>query len=342
MSHGAKQRRHVIAGWATIGVVALVVLVVACAVVASRIEPEHRTYVLYVTDSGTLGTGDPVVLNGRKIGEVSAASVTNRNGAVQTRIEIAMLERYRDLPLPTDSIATVSAPGLFSGPRLVITYGSKPEVIDKGGELENTKPAPSEDQFSVIDGQLENAALQIDAIVELLDNKELMNMLQQDLASFRDSMDEVVAMLGEFEPGFAAPASLLQGRPEELQDLLANIRYGIGDVSELLDSLTAGLNDGSEQVDAIREQTDKAIAQLEKYADMSERAANTSRDTSVQRLFFKTRWLSAQLASMLRRGVSNPAAVADAPGRRRANEAFNGGDTALGPLGGDTDVETIR
>lgn len=342
MSDPDARRRNFVAGWVTMGLLAAVVLSVIAVVAVRGAAPAPRTYVVYVTDSGTLRDGDPVILSGRHIGSVTDTEVVSRDGTVQTRVEIEIFTRFRHLELPSNSRASIGAPGMVSGPRLYLFYGSSDELIEADGEIEDTSPAPPRDDMSVLGDQLENASRQIDALIAVLNDDELIGSLKAGLVAFRDSMEELSTRMEEFGPGGREVAGFLSSRPEQLADILAEVRYGIGDISGQLDRLAEALDGGADNLDAVRESTCEAIARLEGYGKLSADAAAQTDEPEMRDLFLRARWQSAEMAAMLRLAVENPAAAGDYPGAERRNRAFNGGKTVLEPFGGTTNVDDIK
>lgn len=340
MSKADKQqvRWNLTAGIVAMAVMAVLVLAVAGAVVAGSTESEAKHYAVYVTNAGTLGTGDPVFMNGRKIGEVDHVELVNRDGAVQARIEFLIYEEHKDLNLPVDSQAVVVGPGLISGPRLVLNYGRANEVVEPNGEFTDAVSAESVDQIAGFAESARSLEVLIQELEATFLAPEFLSSVANSIAELRTTMDELNARAAEYGPTLEELKGSLDGTAENLTEVRLQLTADTRDLADQLNQLRDALRDGEASVEEIDERTSNAINELGRYQALSNEAAELSHDPQMKQLFLRVRWESASLAAQLENARYNPGAAGSEPGGQRVREHFNGGRRVLEKLGGDTDV----
>jgi len=122
--------------------VALVVLGVGIFVLGEKnnlFSPKNEYFASFVSVSG-LNPGNPVQLNGVKVGSVKDIVLPEDPGKARIRVEISVDRRYAQR-VRTDSVARIQSLGLLGDKYVEITSGSPgAEVIASGAEIPSSEP----------------------------------------------------------------------------------------------------------------------------------------------------------------------------------------------------------
>lgn len=342
MTETLDHRRNVLAGWVSLAIGALAVAIVVAVLVYSGLRPGDKPFVMYVANSGTIGRGDPVLMNGRHIGRVTDAQVLRQDGEVLTRVDFVVFERYRDIRFPTNSKAAISAPGLSSGPSLILAMGDGGDAIEARGEFTQTSSASSSDVFTDLGRQVESADRQIAAIVRFFDDEEMIADIGQALVAFRNDVDAMADGFDAAQPELLAAVEGLNGAPGRIAEIRKALDEGSDGMTDNLRRMSRSLADSDGSFEDFERTTREATDSLHAYEQATSQAAELAKDPAHRDAFLRARWAAAELAAMADRAVSNPNAIGDEPGYWRAAQKFNGGDSPLAPFGGRTKLDESK
>ncbi|MCA8919201.1 MAG: MCE family protein [Planctomycetes bacterium] len=340
MSQPDAQQKH----WNTIaGIVAVVVLCVAAfltiaAVAINEVKEEPRQFAIYVKNAGSLGVGDPVYLNGRRVGRVEVVELVKREGNVLARVDFSLYDSVSDLEFPVDSKVIVVGPGLISGPRLVLGYGSTPEVVEAGGEFKDATAAEETDQISSMAESVRHFDKLITELEKTIGDPEFIEGIQGSVSLFRTTMDELVVRMNDLAPSLRSGREALDGTPERLEELRAELGQSTTDIGQQLNDLQQALDDGSSSMDELNERLTRVGVELREYQTLSEEASAMSSDGELKQMLLRARWEAASLAAQLDGARYDPSAAGGDAGAQRIRERFNGRKKALDRFGGDTDI----
>lgn len=133
----AENRAEVLAGAA---VLAAAVAFVLYAAGGDRLKAGGGTYPLTASFRSVEGisVGSDVRLAGVKVGTITSLTLNP-----QTYFADATISMRKDVALPTDSTILISSEGLLGGTFVEVQPGGSEEMLEPGGEIEDTQGAVS-------------------------------------------------------------------------------------------------------------------------------------------------------------------------------------------------------
>lgn len=339
MSADADTPGNLRTGWLTLGAAALALAALATWFGYRQAQDPPPRFVLYTTNAGTVNPGDPVVLNGRRVGRVLAAELVQREGGLQVRIEAELLPQFAKLQLSPDTAVTVTAPDLLRGPRLVLRPGQEEGTLKDRAELTHVTPADSTDAVTTYGRALMEAREDIRAVAAEYGSPEFLGTIRDRLAEVRLRLEQAEAVSREARVTMGNAAAVLDPLPEQLQKARADVQQATAELDRRLqqaDEQTARAPGALDDLAARLTDLHRGLQDLDAAVG---KAAQATRDPAVRGSLLEARWGSARLAAMMDLSRRNPGRAGDDAGAQAARARFNGGRDPLEPFGGKTKLD---
>lgn len=333
-----QKKWNLIAGIVAVAVLSVAALSIVVVVVVNEAMEAPRQFAIYVSNAGNLGVGDPVYLNGRRIGRVEDVELVNRDGSVLARVDFSLYDSVADLEFPVDSRVVVVGPGLISGPRLLLGYGSTGEVVEPGAEFTDAIAAEETDQTASMAEKVQMFDELITELEKTIGDPEFIEGIQGSVTLFRTTMDELVVRMNDLAPSLRNGKTALNGTPGRLDELRVELGQRTEGIGTQLNELQVALDDGSTSLNELNDRLTRVGAELREYQTLSEEASAMSGDGEFQQLILLARWEAASLAAQLDTARYDPSAASGDASKQRIRERFNGRKRVLDRFGGDTDI----
>jgi phospholipid/cholesterol/gamma-HCH transport system substrate-binding protein len=123
------KRNYVLVGGFVIAMLAA--LIVWIALLSGRTGPMDDYYIVYDNVMG-LKTGVEILYEGYPVGRIEDIRPVERDGRPAYRVDVGV---KRNWPIPVDSRAAITAPGLLASVVVDIRAGSSPERLSPGSEI---------------------------------------------------------------------------------------------------------------------------------------------------------------------------------------------------------------
>jgi phospholipid/cholesterol/gamma-HCH transport system substrate-binding protein len=207
----------------------------------------------------TLATGADVRIAGVRIGEVSATELVDGRGRVVLKIDPAY-------EIPEDSVATIMMSSLLGQNYLAIRYGTSPQVLSAGAQLQSAESADFNEILGEVqqlgeklnriadnfggfggDGEMGNLVSNLNALVT--DNRERIDTTMSNLQEITTKLNRSEGTLGKLinEDGLynelSGVVGQLRGAADEMsealggaRDLIAKVEAGEGTLGRLISS----------------------------------------------------------------------------------------------------------
>ena len=216
-------------------------IVISVAALTGRTGATDTYYTQYEDVTG-LKFGSQVLYMGFPVGQVESISPELENGALVFRLELALSERFKELKVPTDSVARMTSAGLLSAMAIDIRAGKshawlKPDDHIRGQPATDIFAAISETANALkrltetrLEPMLVNLDEYIDAIGRIMVNDggammRNLNIFSQTLADRGPELiDEVVALSASLKVTSDSLAKVLSpGNADKVDRVVDNV-----------------------------------------------------------------------------------------------------------------------
>ncbi|MDE7102791.1 MAG: MlaD family protein [Bacteroidales bacterium] len=184
---------------------------------------EYGYYAIYEHTHG-INVSSPVVLNGYKIGRVSAIDFVSPTDH-RIRVEMQILKKYQ---IPENSIASLESLGLLSGSGVVIHLGDATAVKMPGSAFATHEGADLMAQIAPIKDQLGNILVSVDSIlgsVRDVLHPGTVQSLSESFAALETSMKNLAALSGDAK-------TLLHDKKDDLAVIVSDLKNLSGTLSQ--------------------------------------------------------------------------------------------------------------
>lgn len=194
-------------------------LLVTIAVLAGRTGATDTYYTEYRNVTG-LAHGTQVLADGLPVGQVETIEPVREEGSWRYRLELSVRKGW---PIPEDSVAKVTAPGLLAATAIDIQGGESPALIEPGGTVPGEEPVNAFAVVSDVAGNLNDLTeTQIKPLLETL--AERLPIIVANLEAFSVQIQET----GQLASGLLSPENAAY-----VQRILANLEATSDNVSQL-------------------------------------------------------------------------------------------------------------
>ena len=129
------KRNYIVVG--AFVIMMLVALILWIALLSGRTGATDDYYIVYDNVMG-LKTGVEILYEGFPVGHIEGISPGEREGRRSYRVDVSV---KRDWPIPEDSVAEITAPGLLSAYVIDIQAGESRTLLEPGSEIEGREAA---------------------------------------------------------------------------------------------------------------------------------------------------------------------------------------------------------
>jgi phospholipid/cholesterol/gamma-HCH transport system substrate-binding protein len=231
----------------------------------------HRAYFKF---GGGLEPGAVARFGGIKAGSVRRVRV---DPADSTRIEIDF-SVARDIPLKTDSVATITSLGVLGDNYLELTTGTRQATLAPPGSVVKSQEAVSFTDLSDMAGELQPMVQQVlKKLNQRLDELQVTVARTNDLLSDRNranisaSLGRVSSMLAEDRPKLSATLDNFQTASARLAPLLSDLKKTVGQANEALAHIDAVVLDNRPDLRASISELRKTLVSASSVMDQLHR-----------------------------------------------------------------------
>jgi phospholipid/cholesterol/gamma-HCH transport system substrate-binding protein len=217
----------------------------------------------YYDNIAGLGTGNPVLYNGFRVGQVKNIEINKTTGKIEVRFSLD-----KGLEIPYDSKAVIANADLLGSKAIRIERGTKPQVVENGGTLTGEVEASLEERISTeilplkddIGGLINNLKQFVGWLNNTMDESagNKVDKILDDFATtsrnFSHSSYRVDTLLGTF-----------QATASNANKIVKNIRNQNETITRVMENtakFTDSLSSASSSVKAIVEETSSMIKNL--------------------------------------------------------------------------------
>jgi phospholipid/cholesterol/gamma-HCH transport system substrate-binding protein len=279
-----KRQEAAVGAFVLIAAVLLIGAVLAVSGVFSAGGVAHHTY---FKSAGGLLPGAMVRYGGMDAGKVKAVRVDPGD---TTRIEIDFTVKP-DIPVKTDSIATIAALGALSDNFVEIGTGTKSAPLaPAGSELKSAESMQLSDLGDLIGGlaPVANQALQsLNQDLDLLQTTEnrvndLLN--DQNRAAVGASLGNLSSMLSDSRPKVSASLANVQAATAQLPPILDNLKTTMGLANGVLSHIDSMLVENHEDIRTIVVELRETLATASILTEQLKNTATSNSDNLDQTL----------------------------------------------------------
>jgi phospholipid/cholesterol/gamma-HCH transport system substrate-binding protein len=256
------------ANYAVIGGFVLVMLTIGLLFLAwlSNIGQTQRQADVRVVFSGAvtgLSTGSAVLFNGIKIGEVRTLSLDEND----PRTVVAVIRVSRDVPLKTDTRATLSYQGLTGAATLQLEGGSRnaPTLFDAASDGMPTMPAEIS-PFQDILESARNVLTRADSAMAAIDD-----FITENGPAFNRTVNNVEkfsAALSDNSGGISKAMASISSAADAIGDISRDLKGAAAQVTRILDAVEpAKVTEVVDRLSAASQRLDAVLARTETIAN---------------------------------------------------------------------------
>ena len=233
---GQDSRNYIIVGSFVVAVLAG--LLVWIAFVSGRTGRTERYHIEYSSVMG-LSAGTKILFQGFPVGLIENITRVQGDDGSRFRIDVSV---KRDVPIPDDSVAEITASGLLAAVTIDIQEGSSTTLIQPGGKI------PSRDPVSLFA-----------AVTQLVDNeiRPLMARLYEGSDPIVQNVQEITEQL--LRAAESVNQMLSQGNTQRVGRILENMER----VTDEFATLTDGLDGVREDVDGLIGSVSRLVSENE-------------------------------------------------------------------------------
>lgn len=229
---------------------------------------EYGYYAIYSQTHG-INVSSPVVLNGYKIGRVSAIDFVSPTDH-HIRVDMQILKKYR---IPENSVASLESLGLLGGTGVVIRLGDATAVKQPGTEFASHEADDLMAQIAPLKDQLGDIVQSVDSIlgsVRDVLHPGTVQSLSESFAALEISMKNLAALSGDAK-------TLLRDKRDDLSVIISDLK-----------NLSGTLSQNSGKIDRI----------IDNFSDLSDTLAQAQLGQSMQSLGETIQSLETMLKSL--------------------------------------------
>jgi len=230
---------YVIVGMFVIAMIAVLILWIA--ILSGRTGPTDDYYIVYDNVMG-LETGVEILYEGFPVGLIEKITPEERNGRRSYRLDVSV---KRDWPIPDDSKAEITAPGLLSAVVIDIQAGESESLLPPDSEIPGIEAT---DVFAVVD--------ELSSFID--------ESLTPLLASISDGTPEIISNLETF----TTDMNDTLGRVNELLKPI-NVKR-VAQILENLESTSADFASVASDLNTVRAQIEELLTQANTLLDRNE------------------------------------------------------------------------
>lgn len=256
------------ANYAVIGGFVLIMLTIGLLFLAwlSNIGQTQRQAEVRVVFSGAvtgLSTGSAVLFNGIKIGEVRTLSLDEKD----PRTVIAVIRVSRDVPLKTDTRATLSYQGLTGAATLQLEGGSRnaPTLFDSASDGMPTMPAEIS-PFQDILESARNVLTRADSAMAAIDD-----FITENGPAFNRTVNNVEkfsAALADNSDGISKAMASISSAADAIGDISRDLKGAAAQVTRILDAVEpAKVTEVVDRLTTASQRLDAVLARTETIAN---------------------------------------------------------------------------
>lgn len=256
------------ANYAVIGGFVLIMLTIGLLFLAwlSNIGQTQRQAEVRVVFSGAvtgLSTGSAVLFNGIKIGEVRTLSLDEKD----PRTVIAVIRVSRDVPLKTDTRATLSYQGLTGAATLQLEGGSRnaPTLFDSASDGMPTMPAEIS-PFQDILESARNVLTRADSAMAAIDD-----FITENGPAFNRTVNNVEkfsAALADNSDGISKAMASISSAADAIGDISRDLKGAAAQVTRILDAVEpAKVTEVVDRLSTASQRLDAVLARTETIAN---------------------------------------------------------------------------
>jgi phospholipid/cholesterol/gamma-HCH transport system substrate-binding protein len=211
----------------------LVALILWIAVLSGRTGATDDYYIVYDNVMG-LKSGVEILYEGFPVGHIEGISPVEREGRRSYRVDVSV---KRDWPIPEDSVAKVTAPGLLSAYVLDIRAGESQTLLEPGSEIQGRE---AESMFAAVNSVADEVLKAIEESV-----RPLLASLSEGVPGIVDNVDGFTAELSRTVDQINS--ILNPSNVERVSKILENLDSATGEFGRLIE----GLGGTRQQVDGL-------------------------------------------------------------------------------------------
>ena len=225
------KRNYIVVG--AFVIMMLVALVLWIAVLSGRTGATDGYYIVYDNVMG-LKSGVEILYEGFPVGHIEGISPEERAGRRSYRVDVSV---KRDWPIPEDSVAKVTAPGLLSAYVLDIKAGESQTLLEPGSEIQGRE---AESMFAAVNSVADEVLKAIEESV-----RPLLASLSEGVPGIVDNVDGFTAELNRTVDQINS--ILNPSNVERVAKILENLDSATGEFGRLIE----GLGGTRQQVDGL-------------------------------------------------------------------------------------------
>jgi len=201
----------------------LVALILWIAVLSGRTGATDGYYIVYDNVMG-LKTGVEILYEGFPVGHIEGISPEEREGRLAYRVDLTV---KRDWPIPADSVAEITAPGLLSAYVLDIQAGESETLLEPGSEIRGREAAAMLAAVNEV----------ADRLVEVIEEsvKPMLANIAEGVPGIVDNVDQFTAELNKTVDQINAILSPVN--VERVGQILQNLDRATGEFATLIEDL---------------------------------------------------------------------------------------------------------
>lgn len=262
----------------------------------------------YYDNVAALNTGNPVLYNGLRIGQVKAINMDEKTGRIEVRYSIE-----KGVLLPFDSKAVIANADLLGSKAVRIERGKAKNMVDNGGVLEGLVDPSLEEQIKTeilplkddIDGLIQS----LDRFVGWLNNTmdestgNKIDLIMDDVVTTTRNLSRTSYRVDTLIGSFQGAASSARAILKNVQSQNETITRVMGNAAKFTDSLAAA----SGSVKTIVEQSSAAVKNINNLmADIQNGKGSAGKLLTSEDLYNNLNSSSERLDSLLEHFQNSP------------------------------------
>jgi len=225
------KRNYIVVG--AFVIMMLVAVILWIAVLSGRTGATDDYYIVYDNVMG-LKSGVEILYEGFPVGHIEGIAPEEGEGRRSYRVDVSV---KRDWPIPEDSVAKVTAPGLLSAYVLDIRAGESQTLLEPGSEIQGRE---AESMFAAVNSVADEVLKAIEESV-----RPLLASLSEGVPGIVDNVDGFTAELNRTVDQINS--ILNPSNVERVSKILENLDSATGEFGRLIE----GLGGTRQQVDGL-------------------------------------------------------------------------------------------
>ncbi len=216
------KRNYIVVG--AFVIMMLVALILWIAVLSGRTGATDNYYIVYDNVMG-LKSGLEILYEGFPVGHIENISPEEGEGRRSYRVDVTV---KRDWPIPEDSVAEITAPGLLSAYVLDIQAGESQTLLEPGSEIEGRE---AQAMLAAVNSLADEVTKAIDESV-----RPLLASLSEGVPGIVDNVDQFTADLNQTIDQINT--ILGASNVERVTQILKNLEASSGEFASLIEDLS--------------------------------------------------------------------------------------------------------